>query len=843
MLNLGTLFFQLGVKTSGLRVAEKRVQQFADRSERKFDRVARAAKRVAVAVAAIVTIEAARRVLILADNYQLLLQRIKTATRVTGGFVKVSKELLAIANQTGSALFDNVSLYQALSRAAPELGAKTRELLEFTRLVSQVGVIGGSDQLAMRNGMRQLVQGLSAGVFRAEEMNSILENIPELAFRIAGGMGLSVGQMRRLVIDGKLLSSDVFRSLLKQAPEIGAQFADIELTISRATGAFKNSFQAFLGQWDAGLKITASVAVVIQAMANFLNKDFTRGIGKTQAAFAEIKESASLWLELWNVTKRSFGFKVEGDVLTDQQREDLFLMQQFQNRQDAKKANLNDKVEKNLPWTKAENQLKFWRSLPSHILDVLSFGEQGLKHFVVLWNATGAHMISETKLLFHQLKGIFLGLSDVLVIGFMKAADKILNVIAAMIEKLAALSSKVPFLNKYKGLENAAESLRDSATFGSTYTAMINGRNEKHNRTGERLRQEKRDIIAWRKRGQEAANAWGQAFRERQANIRSGAQANIEQKAEERERNLFRDRVNASSSNFHPIKGRLEASQEKLVNEKLAEATARRLARLTTALSTELEIEQRHYAEAMRLLETSEQMKLDTIIPYQALRERLDAEHQKRLAEIAKSSGDQTTKEQGRAFKDQIAQAAQHNRKFFELNKAIAVAQALIDAPKAVLSAYSYGSSIGGPILGSVFAGVAAAATAVQVAAITSAQYSGAKAGGGNVFGGGLYRVNERGPEMLSSQGKDYLMMGSSGGKITPNNRLGGSGNVVVNVMPQPGQTARVQSRETQDGTEIDVVIEKLEQGIADGVRRGGSALAESLEAQYGLNRAAGAIV
>jgi hypothetical protein len=48
----------------------------------------------------------------------------------------------------------------------------------------------------------------------------------------------------------------------------------------------------------------------------------------------------------------------------------------------------------------------------------------------------------------------------------------------------------------------------------------------------------------------------------------------------------------------------------------------------------------------------------------------------------------------------------------------------------------------------------------------------GSFAGGGHPRAGGLYRVNERGTEMLTQGGKDYLMMGAQGGKITPAGRF-----------------------------------------------------------------------
>jgi len=61
------------------------------------------------------------------------------------------------------------------------------------------------------------------------------------------------------------------------------------------------------------------------------------------------------------------------------------------------------------------------------------------------------------------------------------------------------------------------------------------------------------------------------------------------------------------------------------------------------------------------------------------------------------------------------------------------------------------------------------------------------KAGGGPVEAGGMYRVNELGPELLTVGGAQYLMMGSEAGSITPNGGSGGGsgasggGNTIIN--------------------------------------------------------------
>lgn len=72
------------------------------------------------------------------------------------------------------------------------------------------------------------------------------------------------------------------------------------------------------------------------------------------------------------------------------------------------------------------------------------------------------------------------------------------------------------------------------------------------------------------------------------------------------------------------------------------------------------------------------------------------------------------------------------------------------------------------------------------VGTTNAAGISGGRALGGPVSAGSLYRVNEKGPELLTSGGKQYLMMGANSGTVSAN---GSTGGVVVD---QRGQTINV---------------------------------------------------
>lgn len=79
--------------------------------------------------------------------------------------------------------------------------------------------------------------------------------------------------------------------------------------------------------------------------------------------------------------------------------------------------------------------------------------------------------------------------------------------------------------------------------------------------------------------------------------------------------------------------------------------------------------------------------------------------------------------------------------------------------------------------------GTAGAGVSFDASTLSSfGSFSGFLANGGSAESGGIYRVNEQGPELLTVGGNTYLMMGNQSGMVTPNSQLGGTThNQVIN--------------------------------------------------------------
>jgi hypothetical protein len=181
--------------------------------------------------------------------------------------------------------------------------------------------------------------------------------------------------------------------------------------------------------------------------------------------------------------------------------------------------------------------------------------------------------------------------------------------------------------------------------------------------------------------------------------------------------------------------------------------TQEALARLEESLLTEYEAEKLAYERKRALVEENIEAEGEQAERRARLLERIEAEHQENLAEIARrgaedlASADQD-KERTRLSialsysNRQLSVGRQQGKKMFDLQKKVALAEGLVDFHKSVMSAYRHGSDIGGPYVGAAFAAVAAAAQLANLNQIRSASFGGGATAGGGGSGGAATTVS-----------------------------------------------------------------------------------------------------
>jgi len=222
--------------------------------------------------------------------------------------------------------------------------------------------------------------------------------------------------------------------------------------------------------------------------------------------------------------------------------------------------------------------------------------------------------------------------------------------------------------------------------------------------------------------------------------------------------------------------------------DKQKEALDQKFLNLTQSLYTEQEAESIAYQNRLRVLEDYYMQSNMTQARYNEIKERIETAHSKKMADIAKANYDNqlnlfksgkfaeldftkfSEKEKAKFVieggREALDALGQQNKEAFQLAKAAALAEAVINTAQGVTKALAQGG-----IFGPLLAGVIIAAGAAQIATIASQQYTGRQFGG-PVTKGKPYLVGEAGAEMFVPSGS---------GQIVPNRGLDDSNVVNIN--------------------------------------------------------------
>ena len=289
----GEIYYDIEADVSGLLKAQGKANKSLDSignsattAAKKMDELQTNINRVAGAIAASLVVDWGKAFLIAADNMSQLNARIERLTGSAAAASQTMQNLMRISSATGGSLQDTAKLWETLSTALRDTGATNGQIIQLTETLQKIGRIGGSSSEEMANALRQFGQSISSGTVRAEEFNSILEQMPELARQIAAGMGVSIGQLRQLMLDGKLTAEDALNAIQKQTGSVNAEFEKLPRTLSQANTALTNSFLSMIDSVNQATGASTGLVAVIDSMTAALD----RLVGKAASADAQISD-------------------------------------------------------------------------------------------------------------------------------------------------------------------------------------------------------------------------------------------------------------------------------------------------------------------------------------------------------------------------------------------------------------------------------------------------------------------------------------------------------------------------------------------------------------------------
>jgi tape measure domain-containing protein len=241
-----------GSDLSKLTKNTERAADSAESLEKSFSDATRTINKLVIASTALLTTYITVKGVVtgVADQYRRINSQLRLVTRSTQQIVVANERLFKISQDTRSSFEATTNLFTRFARVSKDLGATQNQVLAVTKTVQQAIKVSGTSAQSAEAAIIQLGQGLASGTLRGEELNSVLEQAPRLASAIADGIGVSVGELRKLGAEGKITSSEVFGALLSQSKQIAGEFAQIETTFSGASQVAGNAFARFVNELD-----------------------------------------------------------------------------------------------------------------------------------------------------------------------------------------------------------------------------------------------------------------------------------------------------------------------------------------------------------------------------------------------------------------------------------------------------------------------------------------------------------------------------------------------------------------------------------------------------------------
>lgn len=213
---------------------------------------------------------------------------LKNAVGDTGDYNDSLETSLKYANKVGVATDDFVQSAARLRTLAPEVVTNYGDAAKFTKLLDMNMISTGASTQEASSAMRQITQALGKGIVNGDELNSIMENSPQIARMLAKHLNVSVGELKQLGKEGKISGQALYDTVLENADAIEEQFAAMPVTADRAWNSIKNTVGVRSAEAATALSVNVGKALTAISDSGMVDT-----FGEMLAGFVPLSNAAS----------------------------------------------------------------------------------------------------------------------------------------------------------------------------------------------------------------------------------------------------------------------------------------------------------------------------------------------------------------------------------------------------------------------------------------------------------------------------------------------------------------------------------------------------------------------
>lgn len=234
-------------------------------------------KSVRAQLAGIVSVYAALRAVRwyadVSDQASKLTGRLRLVTKTQEEFNRAYSGTYKLAQDSQADWQSVVNLFSQLTQTT---GQSQERILNLSKIIGQAFRVSGASAQETSDGLRQLQQAIAGGTLRAEEFNTIIDTAPRIVQALADHFGISFGQVRKYVNDGKISSQEFMLALEEAADSIQSDFNKLPKTVQGSLTQVRNALIGLVGDTNTATGASNDLAQGISDLAVTLNSPEVR---------------------------------------------------------------------------------------------------------------------------------------------------------------------------------------------------------------------------------------------------------------------------------------------------------------------------------------------------------------------------------------------------------------------------------------------------------------------------------------------------------------------------------------------------------------------------------------
>lgn len=252
-----------------------------------MDSMSVATRQLAGYMAGIVTIGAAINRM---DAYTSINNKLKLVTNSQTELNQAMQDTFAIAQRSASSWSAVNDVYSKYMSNAKTLNLTQEQTARLTEITSKAVAISGSTTESAAGALFQYGQALDGNILRGEEYNALVDGAGGLLSAMAKGLNVTRGELRQMMLDGKLTGEVITKALLKAGDSVDELYAKTDVTIGQSLTVLSDSITKFTGEASTGSGAATVLAGSIRTLAENLDLvvggSIVLGIGYITTAIA-----------------------------------------------------------------------------------------------------------------------------------------------------------------------------------------------------------------------------------------------------------------------------------------------------------------------------------------------------------------------------------------------------------------------------------------------------------------------------------------------------------------------------------------------------------------------------